>query len=155
MPIDDRAAQAALDRLIAALPQSAARVSSEMGQETQRAARNNLDDPLGPLADSVLPEGPDQIGTSAYRTRVGPTLVYGRQRELGGTIEPTSSTFLTAHFRDPGYWMWNFGHGLVDVFALNVYQEGQHYLKRGVEESIPAYLRIARRVWGDVLRLAS
>jgi hypothetical protein len=156
MPIDVRATQDGIDRLIAALPASAAHVSSEMASEAQRATRANLTDPLGPLAESVLPEGPDQIGTFSYRTRLGPTLVYGRQRELGGSIEPVTQTYLTASNRAPGYWMWDYGHGrgLEEVFALNVFQEGQHYLKRGVEQSIPAFMSLARRVWGELMRIA-
>jgi hypothetical protein len=154
MPIDVRAAQDALDRLIDALPASAARVSSEMGQRAQRETRGNLADPLGPLADSVRAEGPDQIGTFAFRTKVGPTLNYGRQRELGGPIDPVTETVLTAARRAPGYWVWDYGSGLVDVFAHHVDQVGQHYLKRGVESSFTAFVGIARRVWGDLMRVA-
>jgi hypothetical protein len=156
MPIDVRAAQDALDRLIAALPASAAHVSSEMASEGQRAARANLKDPVGPLAESILMEGPDHVGTFAYRTRLGPTLDYGRQRELGGPIDPVNESILTASRRAPGYWMWDYmdGRGEREVFAGHVDQLGQHYLKRGVEDSIPAFMRIARKVWGDLMRIA-
>lgn len=154
MPIDDRAAQEALDRLLVALPASAAQVSKEMADITTMAGRGHLKDPLGPLAESIHEEGPDQIGAYAYRTRTGPTLDYGRQRELGGPIDPVNKTILTAAHRAPGYWMWDFGHGLVDVFTHHVDQVGQHYLKRGVEDSFPEYLRIARRVWGTLMRIA-
>lgn len=154
MPIDVRAAQDALDRLIAALPASAAHVSSEMAKEAQGAARANLKNPVGPLAESILMEGPDHIGTFAYRTKLGPTLDYGRQRELGGPIDPVDAPILTAAHRSPGYWMWDYGYGMVEAFAPHVEQVGQHYLKRGVEESIPAFMRIARKVWGDLMRIA-
>jgi hypothetical protein len=155
MPIDVRAAQAALDRLIAVLPGSAAEVSSKMAHEAQVAARAGLTNPTGPLAESIRTEGPDQIGAMAYRTKVGPTLIYGRQRELGGPIDPVNASMLTAHFRAPGYWMWDYGRGLEDVFTFHVNQFGQHYLKRGVEISMPAFLRIARKVWGDLMRKAA
>lgn len=155
MPIAVRAAQDAIDRLLEALPGSAAEVSDKMARVAQRNARGNLEDPLGPLADSILTEGPDRIGTFAYRTKAGPTLIYGRQRELGGPIDPLHEDgLLTAHYRDPGYWTWNFGHGEVDVFATHVEQFGQHYLKRGVERGMPEFMRVARRVWGDMLRTA-
>lgn len=155
MPIDDSATQRALDRLLVLILPASARVSEEMGAEVRRAARANLEDPLGHLADSITLTGPDRVGTSAYRTQVGPTAIYGRQRELGGPIDPhDSGGVLTAHYRAPGYWMWDFGHGLVDVFTGHVDQVGQHYLKRGVEESLPELLRIAKRIWGAVLRTA-
>lgn len=154
MAIDDRAAQAALDRLLVALQASAAKVSEEMAKEVQRAARANLESPIGPLADSIRLEGPDRIETYAYRTKVGPTLIYGRQRELGGPIDPVDEAVLTAAYRAPGYWTWDFGGGEVDVFAHHVDQVGQHYLKRGVEQSMPMFLRIARKVWGDRVRVS-
>lgn len=154
MPIEVGAAQDALDRLIAGLPRSAAEVSRQMAHAAQRNARGNLEDPIGPLAESILTEGPDRIRTWTYRTRVGPTLVYGRQRELGGPIEPVNREMLTAHYRDPGYWTWDFGRGEEDVFSLHVEQFGQHYLKRGVESAFPELVRIARKVWGDMVRLA-
>jgi hypothetical protein len=157
MPIDDRATQRALDRLIAALPGSAAKVSSEMAQTAQVASRAFLADPMGPLAESIRPEGPDQIGTFAYRTRLGPIAVYGRQRELGGPIDPVNHDLLTAHYRAPGYWTYPAGTQWAgeDVFTGHVFQVGQHYLKRGVETSFPAFLRIARKVWGDLMRIAT
>lgn len=155
MAIDDRAAQDALDRLLASLLPSAAQVSSEMADAAQHAAQANLEDPLGPLAESIRKEGPDQIGTYTYRTRVGPTLIYGRQRELGGPIDQKpDGPLLTAHYRDPGYWTWDFGRGEEDVFASHVFQFGQHYLKRGVEASMPAFLHIARKVWGNLVRIS-
>lgn len=156
MAIDDSAAQHALDRLIALLPSATSRVSQEMANEVQGAARNNLTDPVGPLAESILTEGPDRIGISSYRTLAGPTLDYGRQRELGGPIDPVQRLILTAAYRAPGYWMWDYQDGLGEreVFTGHVNQVGQHYLKRGVEASLPELLRIATRIWGDVLRFS-
>lgn len=110
---------------------------------------------MGPLAESIRTEGPDRIGTYAYRTKAGPTLVYGRQRELGGPIEPVNSDLLTAHYRSPGYWTWDFGRGEEDVFSLHVDQFGQHYLRRGVVAGMPEFVRISRKVWGDLMRIAT
>lgn len=157
MPIDDSAAQDALDRLLEILPAATARVSSEMADEVRLEARANLKDPLGPLAESIHNEGPDQIGATTFQTKTGPTLVYSRQRELGGEIFPRERTVLTAAFRDPGYWTWDYGDGRGerDVFTTHVFQVGQHYLKRGVELAMPTLLRIAARIWADALRLAA
>jgi hypothetical protein len=154
MAIDDADAQRALDRLIAIAAPASARVSEEMAREVQGAARANLKDPIGPLAESILMSGPDIIETSAYRTRVGPTLEYGRQRELGGHIYPKERDVLTAAHRAPGYWMWDYDDGLGErnVFTHEVFQVGQHYLKRGVEISMPQLLRIATRIWAEAMR---
>lgn len=147
MPIDDSRAQRALDKLLVLLPTATAIVSLEMARDVRSEARAYLKDPLGPLAESIHTTGPDRVGTNAFRTRVGPTLVYGRQRELGGHID---AGILTAHYRDPGYWTWNGS----DVFTQHVFQVGQHYLKRGVETSLPRLLRTAQKIWGDTIRMA-
>ena len=151
MPIDVRATQAALDEMLSTLPQATARVSREMGEQVRGAAMHELKDPIGPLAESMLVTGPDLVGSYEYRTRTGPTLVYGRQRELGGPINPVNGSVLTAHYRAPGYWTWEGA----DVFTDHVFQTGQHYLKRGVEISLPRLRMIAERVWFNWLRQAS
>lgn len=150
MPIDVTGAQLGLDRLLAALPVATARASSEMADAVKIEAQANLKNPLGPLATSMRAEGPDMIGTTSWRTKMGPTLIYGRQRELGGHIDPVDATILTAHYRAPGYWTWE-GQ---DVFTNHVFQLGQHYLKRGVEMALPRLHHIAARIWGDALRSA-
>jgi hypothetical protein len=154
MPVDDSAAQKALDELTIALTAASAAITKEGAEVVQSAARFNLTDAIGPLAQSIMITGPDRIALSAYQTEVGPTLVYGRQRELGGPIDPVERTVLTAAFRDPGYWMWDYGdgRGLVDVYTPHVFQFGQHYLKRGVDVSIPEYYAIAIRRWAAALR---
>lgn len=151
MPIDVHATQAALDEMLATLPQATARVSREMGEQVRGAAMHELKDPIGPLAESILVTGPDLTGAYRYRTRTGPTLVYGRQRELGGHIVPVDANLLTAHYRDPGYWTWQGA----DVFTDHVFQVGQHYLKRGVEISLPRLRMIAERIWNNWLRQVS
>lgn len=156
MAIDVSAAQDALNRLLAILPAATARVSHAMAEEVTSGGKAQLTDPLGPLAESITITGPDQIAAYSYQTLTGPTLVYGRQRELGGEILPQERSILTASFRDPGYWTWDYGDGRgeVDVFAYSVFQVGQHYLKRGVELSMPKLAQIAMRIWGDALRAA-
>jgi hypothetical protein len=154
MPVDDRAAQAALDELIIACTAASAGIVQEGAEDVQRASRLNLKDAVGELAMSITITGPDPIGAAAYEAEIGPTAIYGRQRELGGPIDPISRTVLTAAFRDPGYWMWDYGdgQGLREVFTHHVFQVGQHYLKRGLEEMIPEYFRIAIRRWGAAIR---
>lgn len=50
----------------------------------------------GTLARSVSGEGPTLIGTATWRGRVGPTAVYGRIQELGGTAGPGGHSVLPA-----------------------------------------------------------
>lgn len=53
----------------------------------------NSTDPPGTLATSILVTGP-MGGGGEYNAFVGPTTVYGRQRELGGDIFPQSARAL-------------------------------------------------------------
>lgn len=148
MSIEVAKTEAAIDQLLVMLPAATSRVVAAGAEEIQMFARAELTDPLGPLGESIRIQGPDRIGAFSYRAKIGPTLNYGRQRELGGPIDPVNSSVLTAAYRSPGYWTWN-GH---DVFTPHVFQVGQHYLKRGVEISLPLIARSAHRIWSDMIR---
>ena len=78
----------------------------------------------GDLAASILVEGPHG-GAGLYAGEVGPTVVYGRQRELGGDIYPQAAEWL--------FFIW---HG-EPTFSLHVHQEGAHYLRDAYDEVLP------------------
>lgn len=71
----------------------------------------------GDLRRSILVDGPAPIGDDAWFGRVGPTTVYGRQRELGGDIYPQRTQLL--RFR-------KFGE---TVFTAHVFQWSQPYMQ--------------------------
>jgi hypothetical protein len=78
----------------------------------------------GDLARSIDVEGPRDVG-GVYLARVGPTVVYGRQRELGGPIYPTAASIL--HFV-------KFGQ---DVFTMAVRQGPRPYMLPARAQGIP------------------
>lgn len=90
----------------------------------------NTTNPPGDLARSIDVEGPAG-GDGVYAGRVGPTVIYGRQRELGGDIYPQRAKAL--HF-------WKFGE---EVYTRHVYQHPEPYMRPAEMESIPSIELIA------------
>ncbi|HVA08721.1 MAG TPA: HK97 gp10 family phage protein [Acidimicrobiales bacterium] len=89
----------------------------------------------GDLRRSIDVQGPYNTG-GEYVALVGPTVIYGRQRELGGNIYPKAATLLR---------FTKFGQ---TVFTSHVYQHPNPYMLRGEMASLPAieavvYARLA------------
>ena len=86
----------------------------------------------GDLARSIDVEGPEG-GDGVYAGEVGPTVVYGRQRELGGTIFKLDG--FMHFFTDGGghYAETVFGGG-PEVFTHVVHQFGAHYMLRAWDD---------------------
>ena len=70
-------------------------------------------------------------GDGVYAGRVGPTVIYGRQRELGGDIYPVHAKAL--HF-------WKFGE---EIYTRHVYQHPEPYMRPAETEAIPGIELIA------------
>lgn len=90
----------------------------------------NSTNPPGDLSRSIEVDGPHG-GDGLWEGKVGPTIVYGRQRELGGPIFPVNVRSL--HF-------WTFGE---EVFTRRVYQKPEPYLGPAEQEMIPAIRAVA------------
>lgn len=78
----------------------------------------------GDLRRSIDVEGPHGAD-GIYAGEVGPTVIYGRQRELGGDIYPVRAKALV------------FSRFGVTVFTRHVFQVGSHYMERAYNETIP------------------
>ena len=74
----------------------------------------------GDLRRSITVEGPYPTGEHSWGAEVGPTTIYGRQRELGGDIYPQSARLLQFE---------KFGER---VFTSHVYQSPNPFM-------LPAY----------------
>jgi phage gpG-like protein len=57
----------------------------------------------GTLRRSIVMEGPVRTGLGTATARVGPTVVYGRIQELGGTITAKNAPYLMISFPDGGF----------------------------------------------------
>ena len=95
MAIPIGATEVAIDALILrldsavrqAVEDSAVAVQRKAAAIAPRGTPGNTTDPPGRLAQSIIVTGP-LGGGGVYAAQVGPTTVYGRQRELGGAIFP-------------------------------------------------------------------
>lgn len=134
----------------AALVQRAAQALAPIGVE------GNATDPPGTLAASIRVDGPSAMEDHAYQAKVGPTTVYGRQRELGGSIFPQASSALaftkfgTRLVIGPGVSPAAFGN-TVYLNRPGVTQEPRPYLKPAVEETEPLVLDLFAREVEDAL----
>lgn len=97
----------------------------------------------GDLRRSILVDGPHAMGDDTWEGKVGPTVVYGRQRELGGPIEPkvakalAFTKFGTRFVIGPGVYP-HVGANTVYLRRSGVYQHGAHYMLKGYEEVLPS-----------------
>jgi len=97
----------------------------------------------GDLARSIRTTGPVPSGRGAYTAHVGPTVIYGRQRELGGPIAPVFARRLRWWAMDG-----------TPIFARHVVQFPHPYLKPAAEAVRHRYRDLAIRRWGDAIRRA-
>jgi hypothetical protein len=117
--VDEATGQITEDAL--KLFQASGRVNAPIGTEG-----NTTNEP-GDLKESIVVLGPYGI-EGEYEGEVGPTVIYGRQRELGGPIFKFDG-FMVFHWGARG---WTYAH--------QVEQEGAHYMLKGyiqVRPSIP------------------
>lgn len=99
----------------------------------------------GALAASMEPTR-DPGGDGVYSGRIGPTAVYARIQELGGTIVPRGHPYLS--------WLTLGDDGLMRrVFAHEVTLPPRPYLKPTVENSKDAVRDIFKTAWDDALDL--
>lgn len=161
MAIETRAAQAALDDLIDRVTRATSAAVVEGAALIEREAKGNAPVDTGTLWRSIDIEGPRRTGVARYSADVGPTVVYGRIRELGGDIYPsTQRTFVGwgVDRRGRPYkiyrggllrWFDPTGH---PIFASHVHQAGRPYLKPATEAVRLRFRGIAARHWGSAIR---
>ena len=132
MTADVKACVAGLERLSKNMDATMRRITDKALGDVQAGGRTfapigtpgNTTAPPGTLKESILTQGP-RGADGLYTGEVGPTMIYGRQRELGGHIYPKRAK----HLR-----FTKFGE---TVYTLHVYQRGQFYTKRGRATAIP------------------
>jgi hypothetical protein len=99
---------------------------------------DNSTNPPGDLARSIDVQGP-RGAQGIYEAEVGPTIIYGRQRELGGTI--FGHPYL-AFFSDTGHYM-EHEYGSSEVIVHSVHQFGAHYMLRAWDQVTPSISPLA------------
>lgn len=96
----------------------------------------------GDLRRSIIVDGPAPVGAGVWEGQVGPTVVYGRQRELGGAIVPKTASALrftkfgTTFVVGPTVIPGGFGN-IVYSNRPGVYQHPRPYMLPGYMEVKP------------------
>ena len=94
----------------------------------------------GTLRRSIHVNSITQLGPGRWQSTTGPSVIYARFREKGGTIRPKNKPMLA----------WP-GAGGTYIFAKSVTQKGSHYMQRAFDESIPAVRDIYRVAFKEAL----
>jgi hypothetical protein len=136
---DVKACVLALERLSKDFDRTARRITSKALDTVQAAGRGfapigtpgNTTAPPGTLKESILVQAP-RGADGLYYGEVGPTTIYGRQRELGGHIYPKHAKALRfVKFGDV-------------VYTRHVYQKPEPYMKPGRDASLLPIREMAR-----------
>lgn len=134
------AAAAAIDALIARLGESMRRAVGDETGAIESAAKALAPIKTGTLRRSILPTVAHPVGPFTYEALVGPTVVYGRQKELGGHIFPVRARALRFIARDGAL-----------VYTQHVYQHPQPFLKPGTAVASPRFRTYIRRRIGAAI----
>lgn len=108
----------------------------------QKAAQEAVAKVTGTLAASIYSDGGHWTDTSTYSAQVGPTVVYGRQHELGGPIVAHGPYSL--HNPLTGQY---FGHA--------VYQDPHPYMQPAVDANRDQIQQLAIEKWGAAIQGSS
>lgn len=146
MAVEAEGAIAALDRLMVSLHEATHDGVEDGAKAVQDGARAFAPHLSGELAGSITITGPTPTGVASYAALVGPTVVYGRIRELGGPIPGRRTVMTHPYLR----WYWE-GR---PVFKRKVHQHGTHYLLHAVEEVRPRFRDMCARRWAEAIRRA-
>lgn len=141
MPIDVTATELGLDALALRINAATSKTVRDVGDAVRKAGATlapkgtpgNSTAPPGELAASILVDGPHRVGTSTWMAQVGPTTIYGRQRELGGPLVPVVAAYLR---------FVKFG---TVYYTPRVYQKPHPYMKPALAQVRPTVAGIAQR----------
>lgn len=148
MPIETEAAIAALDAMTSRVRSATVKAVVDSAVVVQRLAVINAPVVDGELRRSIKITGPQVAGRDRWAAYVGPTVVYGRQRELGGHLYPKRVAWMrwldTAWKYPP---LHRFPKSPDWAYSQHVYQKPEPYLKPAVEQALPMIRqRFANRV---------
>jgi hypothetical protein len=130
MPVDDVAAQAALDAILLRVQAAAAKITVAAASAIQRGAMSRLHSGYGVVSGtmrrSTHTSGPDVISPDVYSSHVGPGVIYARRFELG---------FVGS-----------------DSLGRVYDQKPRPYFKPAWEDEIPLIPPLAARYWAAAIR---
>ena len=155
MPVDVDAATAALDKLAADLIEATRDAVGDGAEWVRMAARAEAPMQIGTLKASIIVDGPRLSATvsglwkaaprgpGSFAAKVGPTVVYGRIREIGGRIPGRGHAMTHPYLR----WFY-MGR---PVFRHVVGQKGSHYMLKAYSEFEPQFRGMCIRRWSNAI----
>ena len=114
---------AAIDALIGRIDDATKAAVRDVTGQVERFSKGFAHVKTGTLRRSILPTPVARVSLHAYAARVGPTVVYGRQKELGGHIYPVRAKALRFFWERKG----------VFVVTKHVYQSPIPFMKPGTD----------------------
>ena len=145
---------AAIDNLQRLLVEATAKASLEGGMLVEGLAKANAPVKTGTLKRSIDTSGPRPTGAVEFTTLVGPTVIYGRLRELGGWIPGGATPQPKTDASRPQWLHWVDEAG-GEHFARLVHQTGRPYLKPAVEASRARFRALCANRWAGAIRAAT
>ena len=137
--------RANIDRLTKAVDDAARIAVTDGGHLIERRAKQNAPVLTGTLRRSIHVDSVISLGPGKWQSLTGPTMIYARIRELGGTIRPRNKPSLS--------WIGPNGQRIVLAPGQSVTQTGTHYMMRAFTESVTAVGEIYRTAFREALDL--
>ena len=128
-----------IDEIIEKADIAARKAVTDGGHLIERRAKQKAPVLTGTLRRSIHVDSVTRLSVGRWESRTGPSVIYARQREFGGTIKPVNASVLA----------WKGPNGM--VFAKSVYQKGKPYMKPAFDESVSAVREIYRLAFREAL----
>ena len=128
-----------IDELITRADEAARKVVTDGGHLIERRAKQKAPVLTGTLRRSIHVDSVTRLGVGRWESKTGPSVIYARQREFGGTIVPRNASVLA----------WKGPNGM--VFAKSVYQKGKPYMKPAFDESVSGLRELYRVAFREAL----
>ena len=129
-----------IDEIIAKADIAARKVVTDGGHLIERRAKQNAPVKTGTLRRSIHVASITKLGPGRWESKTGPSVIYARQREFGGTIIPRNKSVLSWVGADGGR-----------IFAKSVYQKGKPYMKPAFDQSVSGLREIYRAAFREAL----
>ena len=139
-----------IDELIEKADKAAQRAVTDGGHLIERRAKQYAPVQKGTLRRSIHVDSIEKLGPGRYQSLTGPTVVYARIQELGGTIRPKTDKLSKNGV--PYGLAFKGSKGVVLLPpGQTVTIRGTHYMSRAFNESVPGLRELYRLAFREAL----
>ena len=142
--------KANIDRISKAVDDAARIAVVNGGHLIERRAKMLAPVQTGTLRRSIHVEA-TQLGPGKWQSITGPSVIYGRFREFGGTIRPRNASSLA--WKNTGAAAGAYGASTVLPPGQSVTQRGKPYMRPAFDQSISALRDVYRAAFREALDL--